>query len=65
MNYTQNYNYDPNEYRDKLESHLLRCKINYESPYSSGFEISYFGDEIKKTEAKLKKVGRQLKFEFE
>lgn len=58
-------NYNPNKLREELEAYLLRCKINYESPYSSGFEISYFGAEIKKTEAKLKKVGRQLKFKFE
>lgn len=64
MNTTQSYNYDPNEYIDKLESYLFKCKANYNSPYNSGYEIVHYKEEIEKTEAKLKKVGRQLKFDF-
>jgi len=58
-------NYNPNKLREELEAYLFRCKSNYNSPYNSGYEIVHFKKEIEKTEAKLKKVGKQLKFEFE
>ena len=70
-NYKLNYfpekekTYNPNSLRNALESYLFKCESNFGSPYNCGWDDLHWKKEIKETKAKLKKVGKQLKFEFE
>lgn len=57
-------NYNPNGLRNALESYLAKCESNYKSPYNSGWDDLHWEKEIKETKAKLKIVGKQLKFDF-
>lgn len=58
-------NYNPNNLREELETYLFQLKTNIRSRYNSGYETLHYKEEIKKTKAKFKKVGKQLKFKFE
>ena len=52
-----------NNYQKTLD-YLSKCKINYKSPYNSGWDDLHWEKEIKKTEKRLASWGKQLKIEF-
>ena len=61
--YHFNMSYNKNEY-NKLESYLMMCKSNVNSPYNSGWDIEHYKSEIAKAEKTLKSWGKQLEFNF-
>jgi glutathionyl-hydroquinone reductase len=56
--------YDPNEYRKELENKIARVTLEANSHYNDGWTREGFNATKEALEKKLKKVGKQLKFNF-
>jgi hypothetical protein len=50
--------------REDLESELLNAKINATSDYNDGWTQNAYKQRVVELEAKLKSIGKQLKFDF-
>ena len=50
--------------REDLEYELMNAKINSTSPYNDGWTQEAYKKKVVKLEAKLKSIGKQLKFNF-
>lgn len=50
--------------RDELEEELLNARLNVGSPYNDGWTQDMFREKIIYLEDKLRRIGKQLTFDF-
>jgi hypothetical protein len=62
--FDENKEWGINEYRDFLESELLEAQLNADSPYNDGWTQQGAREKVVILKEKLKKVGKQLKFDL-
>lgn len=62
--YDKNKEWGVNEYREHLESQLFEAQLNATSNYNDGWTQEAAKKQVVILKEKLKKIGKQLKFNF-